>query len=143
MNLSKTLFISLLALTFSFVGCKSTEVSKKENEKIPVMITKGMTSAQLQQLIGKPKRIRTVEDPAGKTEIWEYSHTEKTATRLAQTGQTMTPYIDPITGRQSVVIDETLTPQTETTTEILEILIQNGLVLAWKQEKETNSRYVN
>ncbi|MEM9160996.1 MAG: hypothetical protein AAGB46_18250 [Verrucomicrobiota bacterium] len=138
---SHSSILSFFAALLLFSGCNSTSVEEKENEKVPVMITKGMTSEQLVALIGQPSKVKIVRDPAGDAEIWEYVHTENTATRLAQTGQTMTPYINPITGQRTAVIDETLTRQTTVTKDTLEILIQNGVVMAWKQSKETEERY--
>jgi len=99
-----------------------------------------MSTDELRKLVGEPDKVTEKSDSTGVFEIWEYLHSTDLGTRLAQTGQASVPYVDPVTGQQRTMFDESLTRERTYAHETLEVLIKDARTVYWKLKVQTEHK---
>ena len=103
-------------------------------------LTKGMIADDVRAALGAPASIRPYGDQKVKSEVWKYRQTRQ-VTRQVAVGVQENPYTDPMTGAQTVVKTPITKNETVLIDEVLEILLIDGKVSAWKQHADTGNYF--
>lgn len=128
---------ALVATLLASSGCTTTGVgSGNVNTALePVHIEKGMSAEDLLAAIGEPNEIRAATPAVEGTEIWVYRKVNENVA-LVLSGTVETPGFNPITGLPSPTIDNVYTPETSRYKEETLFLMVNGVMTAWKVQRE-------
>lgn len=123
------LVLSVLLLPL-LAACSTSSSSKVAPAPvIPLLQALGMgaTEAQVRETWGEPKSIRPFRD---KGVIWTYEVTLRTVQRPVAATMVEVPYFDPITGAYTPVKGPSMTPQTTTYIQTVELLLIDGKLAA-------------
>lgn len=136
---SLLLFFPAIAPLF-FGGCSTTDTAAGDGRelKAPVEITKGMAAEDLIAVLGEPYEIREATPPTEGTEIWVYRKVAENVS-LVVSGTVETPGMD-IGGVQMTITDNVYTPATTRAVEETLFLMVEGVMIAWKVERDHMER---
>jgi hypothetical protein len=126
--------LTLVGAAFLLAGCATTGApTTTQNE--PVRISKGMSTGEVYELLGKPDRIEVVDDnPYAQAETWVYDRTNR-ETSVTQVDTQETVIYDTIRDELRTVREPVTRTVSKETVDRTELLMVMGEVVAWKQTR--------
>lgn len=115
------------------VGCGTT--SRVVELEPVVRIEVGMPAADLVALIGEPSLVRPAEPARDGFEVWVYEF-ELSEVEMVPTKTVDRPYINPVTGEMLYEAEPVYEAIDRVKLSTLEVLLNDGLVVAWKKQTE-------
>ncbi|MBC2607043.1 hypothetical protein [Pelagicoccus albus] len=132
--------VFLIGLSFVMAACDTTGASGAAGKSVeePVVITKGMEASDLLSVLGEPFEIRPASPEVEGTEIWVYRKVDENV-QMVVSGTVETPGMD-IGGVPMTITDAVYTPATTRTVEETLFLIVDGVLVAWKVQRDVLER---
>lgn len=133
--------LSLVCLLFLGVGCETTK-STSQPRKLDqaVYIHRGISAANLTQLLGEPGSKKSLESTYGETELWIYERTLSSRTTLEVTSIQENTYWDPFRRRMVTTEIPFTEPKITINKEVTEILIVDGIVHDWMRYGDSDTQ---
>jgi hypothetical protein len=133
--------LSLASLLLLSIGCETT-ASSPQPKKLDqaVYIHRGISAANLTQLLGAPASKKSLEATYGETELWIYERTLSTRTALEVTRIQENTYWDPFRGRMVTTEIPFSEPKIIINKEVTEILIVDGIVHDWMRFGDSDTQ---
>ncbi len=101
----------------------------------------GMPAAQVRELIGAPRRVKTIKREGVAAEVWFYSYRAPAGIRQVVTGTRDIPYVDPITGVMRSIPEPIYSQERLYLEETTELLIVDGTLAASRRYRASDKSY--
>lgn len=99
-------------------------------------LKKGMTRAEVRQLLGEPADTRPVAAGEGKAEVWVYRTIVDSRVNMVPTSMREIPYVDPITGVMKTIQEPVYSQEQVSLTEELQLLWYDEWLVEWKRVRK-------
>jgi len=104
-------------------------------------LTKGLTGAQVRELLGAPARTKPVTGGGASSLIWSYPLRTVTDVKPVAVGTQEIPAVNPLTGQSTTRTEPVYENQTVEATEILHLLMVNDRLVEWKTVRSENTEF--
>lgn len=101
----------------------------------------GMPAATVRELIGAPRRVKTLKREGVEAEVWFYSYRKQTGVRQVVTGTREIPYVDPISGIVRAMHEPIYNQERVYLEETTELLIVEGTLAGSRRYRTADKSY--
>lgn len=127
---------AFLSAALIFAGCETTS-SRTVAEATDVRpVTKGMSAAEVIEILGEPLRVESIEQAGVAAEIWLYEKEVVLSSTIESDGEQERVYNDYATGKLVTVREPIWRNETVKGKLVAELLMVEGKVAALKERKE-------
>lgn len=136
------LFVLGIALFTGLAGCESTSKEPSLRRlKEEFVLARNTPVEEVVAHLGEPELKYPLEDYSIDAEVWVYSRTLVTDSRMVLTDTRQVPIVNPETGRITYIEEPIYAPQNETAEEKTELLVVAGKVVKWRRSIDRDQQY--